>query len=107
MDRRHWMGLIGSGVGVSLGGGAQAADGHGTDDKGREHAEGGMMAPAQALHLHFCGIHIAKNNPKFQLITQHYCMSRSDEMHQCLLYDSSEKNAKLLGVVVGVVRQVG
>ena len=25
-------------------------------------------------------------------------MSRSEEMHQCLLYDSSEKNAKLLGV---------
>ena len=25
-------------------------------------------------------------------------MSRSEEMHQCLLYDSTEKNAKLLGV---------
>jgi hypothetical protein len=56
------------------------------------------MAPAQALHLHFCGIHLAKSNPRFQLITQHYCMSRSEEMHQCLLYDSAEKNAKLLGV---------
>ena len=56
------------------------------------------MAPVHALHAHFCGIHIAKNNPKFQLVAQHYCMSRSEEMHQCLLYDSSEKNAKLLGV---------
>ena len=56
------------------------------------------MAPAQALHLHFCGIHIAKSNPKFQIITQHYCMSRSDEMHQCLLYDSYERNARLIGV---------
>ena len=25
-------------------------------------------------------------------------MSRSDEMHQCLLYDSCEKNARLIGV---------
>jgi hypothetical protein len=25
-------------------------------------------------------------------------MSRSEEMHQCLLYDSTEKNARLLGV---------
>jgi hypothetical protein len=98
MDRRHWLGLVGSGIGVSLGGGggANAADGHGGDDKVK--ADEGMMAPAHALHLHFCGIHIAKNNPKFQLITQHYCMSRSEEMHQCLLYDSYEKNARLLGV---------
>jgi hypothetical protein len=96
MDRRHWLGLVGSGLGVTLGGEAHAADGHPSNDK--EKADGGMMAPAEALHLHFCGIHIAKNNPKFQLITQHYCMSRSDEMHQCLLYDSYEKNARLIGV---------
>jgi Protein of unknown function (DUF1264) len=97
MDRRHWLGIVGSGVGLSFGsGGAHASDGHGGDDKDK--ADGGMMAPAQALHLHFCGIHIAKSNPKFQIITQHYCMSRSDEMHQCLLYESCEKNAKLIGV---------
>ena len=95
MDRRHWLGLIGSGVGISLTGTANAADGHSGDDK----AEGGMMgAVHRALHAHFCGIHIAKINPKFQLIVQHYCMSLSEEMHQCLLYDSCEKNAKLLGV---------
>ncbi len=96
MDRRHWLGIVGSGIGVSLGGEARGSDGHAGSDK--ENADRGMMAPAQALHLHFCGIHIAKNNPKFQLITQHYCMSRSDEMHQCLLYDSYEKNARLIGV---------
>ncbi len=70
------------------------ADEHPQADKG----DNSQMAPVQALHLHFCGIHIAKTNPKFQIITQHFCMSRSEEMHQCLLYDSSEKNAKLLGV---------
>ena len=94
MDRRHWLGLVGSGVGVSLSGAALAADEHRSDQRG----EGGLMAPVQSLHAHFCGIHIAKSNPKFQLIAQHYCMARSEEMHQCLLYDSCEKNAKLLGV---------
>jgi len=94
MDRRHWLGLIGSGVGVSLSGSTLEADEHRSDQKG----EGGLMAPVQSLHAHFCGIHIAKSNPKFQLIAQHYCMARSEEMHQCLLYDSCEKNAKLLGV---------
>ena len=97
MDRRHWLGIVGSGLGASLGAdSAHASDGHGAGDQ--PNADGGMMAPAKALHLHFCGIHIAKSNPKFQIITQHYCMSRSEEMHQCLLYDSYEKNARLIGV---------
>jgi hypothetical protein len=94
MDRREWLGLVGSGVGVTLGGASARADEHGPDDKG----DGSRMAPVQALHAHFCGIHIAKSNPKFQLVAQHYCMSKSEEMHQCLLYDTTEKNAKLLGV---------
>ena len=94
MDRRQWLGVVGSGVGISLGTAAQAAEDHPAADKGA----GPLMAPVQSLHAHFCGIHIAKNNPKFQIITQHFCMSRSEEMHQCLLYDSTEKNAKLLGV---------
>src|SRR5579863_7668961 len=94
MDRRQWFGLVGSGVSVSLGGASVEADEH----PQAENVDNKQMAPVQALHAHFCGIHIAKNNPKFQIVTQHYCMSRSDEMHQCLLYDSNEKNAKLLGV---------
>jgi len=57
-----------------------------------------FMGPVSHSHLHFCGIHIAKNDPKIQLITQHYCCPLGDEMHQCLLYDSIERNAKLLGV---------
>jgi uncharacterized protein DUF1264 len=94
MDRREWLGLVGSGVGLSLAGEACAADGHAEAKPG----DPGLMAPVHEVHAHFCGIHIAKANPKFQLVAQHYCMSRSEEMHQCLLYDSTEKNAKLLGV---------
>jgi hypothetical protein len=56
------------------------------------------MGPVRELHAHFCGIHLAKSNPGFQVVAQHYCMSRSEEMHQCLLYDSTAKNAKLIGV---------
>jgi hypothetical protein len=54
--------------------------------------------PVSAIHLHFCGIHVAKTNPSFQIITQHYCSPLGEAMHQCLLYDSLEKNARLLGV---------
>ncbi len=94
MDRREWFGLLGAGTGVSLGGLAVKAEDH-------EHThmhDPNSMGPVHEIHAHFCGIHITKNNLNFQLLAQHYCMSRSDEMHQCLLYDSTAKNAKLLGV---------
>src|SRR5258708_2018974 len=51
--------------------------------------------------LFFCGFHVAKKNPGFQVTTMHYCGMRGageHEMHQCLLYDSVSPGAKLLGV---------
>jgi hypothetical protein len=66
---------------------------------GHNHASKGPSAgPLLNADLHFCGIHLAKTNPKFQITTQHYCSPLGQDMHQCLLYDSPEKNAKLLGV---------
>jgi hypothetical protein len=54
-------------------------------------------------HVHFCGIHIAKQDPKFQLIVQHYCAAHTSDkdrgaMFQCVLFDSGSPNAKLPGV---------
>jgi Protein of unknown function (DUF1264) len=119
MDRRTWLGLVGSSAGMSLGGPVLAADDRAAAQTGGCSSPGGSsfrgaltadghadaskdghaaLPPVDAIHLHFCGIHIAKSNPGFQIVAQHYCMSRSEEMHQCLLYDSTDKNAKLLGV---------
>lgn len=89
MDRRELVTLLGSlGFGAAAGA-ARAGGGHG--DKP---AAGG---PVGGFHMHFCGIHVAKANPKIQLIVQHYCGPRED-MHQCLLFDDSAKGAKLIGV---------
>ena len=59
-------------------------------------------SPMAGPHVHFCGIHTAKNNPKFILTTQHYCCGHSrtghDDMFQCVLFDGTGPNAKLLGV---------
>jgi hypothetical protein len=59
-------------------------------------------SPLAGQHVHFCGIHTAKNNPKFLLTTQHYCAGHSragqDDMFQCVLFDGAGANAKLLGV---------
>ena len=91
MDRRQVIGALG-GFGVGLGlETAVGAEGH-----GKPAADAGPMT---GPHAHFCGIHMAKNNPKLQFITQHYCAAHSetdhDGMFQCVLFDSTGKNAKL------------
>jgi hypothetical protein len=60
-----------------------------------------VMGPVRNHSLFFCGFHVAKENPEFQVTTMHYCGMRGEgdyEMHQCLLYDSVGAGAKLLGV---------
>jgi Protein of unknown function (DUF1264) len=96
MDRREMMKVFGgAGMGMVLGGHAAHAD----HEKPAAGAEGPMHNP----HVHFCGIHIAKKDPKIQIIAQHYCAGHSIDEHgetmfQCVLFDTAAKNAKLLGV---------
>lgn len=95
MDRRKALSLFAAlGSGAAVGTTTAAAADHGAMKAGADK----FLAPVAGLHAHFCGIHIAKKNPQFQIVAQHYCGMRSEEMHQCLLYDSVDKNAKLLGV---------
>lgn len=65
-----------------------------------DHGKGG--GPMSAPHFHFCGIHMAKTNPKLQFITQHYCAAHTGgadgDVFQCTLFDGTGKNAKLIGV---------
>lgn len=94
MDRRSWLGVMAAGgMGLVTEVGCAEAN---HDDK--KDAGGPLGHP----HAHFCGIHMAKKNPKFQIITQHYCAAHSEGEHgdlfQCVLFDSTEKNAKLLGI---------
>lgn len=73
---------------------ASAADTH-ADAKG-------PVGPMTGPHLHFCGIHMAKSNPKIQFTTQHYCTAhtggKDGDVFQCVLFDNQGKNAKLIGV---------
>src|ERR1700730_5507297 len=56
------------------------------------------LAPISAIHAHVCGIHFYSGNMKRQIIAQHYCAHLSDEVLQCVLYDSEKKDARLIGV---------
>jgi hypothetical protein len=95
MDRREWLALLGT-----LGAGFAANEACGDDHKGPQDGS----SPVSGPHAHFCGIHIAKKDPKYQIVTQHYCTAhtggdhKAEQIFQCLLFDSRAKNAKLLGV---------
>jgi hypothetical protein len=94
MDRRELLGALGAlGVVPVCAAGAAAAD-HGGGKEGD--------GPLSGKPHHFCGIHMSKQNPKFQLITQHYCTAHTGgsegDVFQCVLFDGTGKNAKLLGV---------
>jgi hypothetical protein len=92
MNRRELLGTIGA-VGTSLTVGGAALHAH-DSDAGKD----GKMTPLGNHHAHFCGIHVAKKDPKIQIITQHFCGMVGEEMHQCLLYDAMGHKSRLLGV---------
>jgi len=100
MDRREMLGWVGAmGAGLAAGGPSLQA----ADHPDRKEANGRAAGPMHGPHAHFCGIHIAKKDPKLQWIVQHYCTAHSgadhdEAMFQCILFDSTEKNAKLVGV---------
>src|SRR5262245_24633403 len=102
MDRRELFGLLGSRE-VGLGCGASGAE---AGDHTHPAAEAGKTAGAVAnFQLHVCGIHIAREDPSIQMIVQHYCGPVAD-MHQCLLFDSADRNAKLIGVEYTISNEV-
>lgn len=93
MNRRELLGVVGAlGTGAALGVSGAFAGDHATMPGGP------MLRPLGNHHLHFCGIHCAKKDPRIQIVTQHYCGMIGAGMHQCLLYDATSPGARLLGV---------
>lgn len=82
MDRRDLIGALGALGFAAVSGTALRADHDSKVTAGGKD----MLAPVKGMHAHFCGIHIAKENPTFQLIVQHFCAPLNDSMHQCLLF---------------------
>ncbi|VTT98713.1 Uncharacterized protein OS=planctomycete KSU-1 GN=KSU1_D0806 PE=4 SV=1: DUF1264 [Gemmataceae bacterium] len=91
MDRREMFAAVGA---IGAGTAASAGEPHGKAAAG--------AGPLTGPHLHFCGIHMAKKNPKLQFVTQHYCAAHTGgadgDVFQCVLFDGTGRNAKLVGV---------
>ncbi|KAK9722896.1 hypothetical protein K7432_002333, partial [Basidiobolus ranarum] len=54
--------------------------------------------PVKHICQHLCGIHFYADDMNRQVIAHHYCTQLSEDMHQCIIYDSDKPNAKLIGV---------
>lgn len=59
--------------------------------------------PVKDIHLYLCAFHVAKNNSKFEIEAHHYCSMwnlnvKGSDIHQCVIYDSKEAPARLLGI---------
>ena len=59
---------------------------------------GANFPPIGDIHAHVCGIHFYSGDMARQIIAEHYCSHLSDEVLQCVLYDSNKPGARLIGV---------
>jgi hypothetical protein len=105
MNRRGMPGLIAAAaIGLVLGLlGApltRPAPGQGADrgHKAADRHESSGMIPLRQIHLYLCAFHIAKQDPAFQVEAHHYCAPVNEEVHQCVIYDSPGKSARILGI---------
>lgn len=54
--------------------------------------------PINAIHAHVCGFHFYADDMKRQVRAHHYCSHKNEEVLQCVIYDSHDKNARLIGI---------
>jgi hypothetical protein len=55
-------------------------------------------APLRAIHAHVCGFHFYNGELDRQVIAHHYCSHLSEEVLQCIIYDSDKPDARLIGI---------
>jgi hypothetical protein len=56
-------------------------------------------APIRQHGAYLCAFHSYAAQPsRPKILAHHYCSHVNQEMHQCVIYDSNDKNAKLIGV---------
>lgn len=90
MNRRDALGALGLAGTFSV---AAAPEGAAQHPDGKRD-----MGPMGQAHLYLCAFHVAKNDPRFVVEAHHYCSPVREEVHQCVIFDSSGAHARILGV---------
>jgi len=62
--------------------------------------------PINAIHQHLCAFHVYAHDRTRHVEAHHYCTHRSHDFHQCIIYDSDEPNARLIGIEYIVSEEV-
>jgi hypothetical protein len=94
-------GLVGLAAGAFLTTAVRPRSAHADDAKAVHDQPAGAKAPIrEILHcpLAFAGVHLLKDLPAYSQTAYHYCKPVSDEVSQCVLYDSTGPEARLIGV---------
>lgn len=63
-------------------------------------------SPIAKIGLHLCALHAYHDQPEKQIVAHHYCSHVNSEMHQCVLYDSAEPTARLIGIEYLISRRL-
>ena len=61
----------------------------------------GVKAPLEAvIHcpLAFAGVHLQKDDPRESRIAYHFCKPVNEHLNQCVLYDGTGPEARLIGI---------
>ena len=54
--------------------------------------------PLHQIDAHVCGLHFYNGDMDRQIIAHHFCSHRSEEFMQCVIYDSNQPDARLIGI---------
>ena len=91
-------------VGALYGAGGLRPGAARADAGGQGHAAAptlGVKAPIQeVLHcpLAFAGVHLLKDMPEWSQVAYHFCKPVNADLNQCVLYDGTGPDARLIGI---------
>lgn len=54
--------------------------------------------PINAIHQHLCAFHIYSTDHTRIVEAHHFCTHLTNDLHQCIIYDSDKPGAKLIGI---------
>lgn len=55
-------------------------------------------SPLKKINTYLDGFHFYNGNPNAQMEAHHYVSQLNEDVHQAIIYDSNEENAKIMGV---------
>jgi hypothetical protein len=94
--------LAGLAAGIFLSNASRARPARADDAKAaHDQPAAGVKAPIrELLHcpLAFAGVHLLKELPEHSRVAYHFCKPVNDDLNQCVLYDGTGPDARLIGV---------